>query len=99
MRATDPATRKKVIDLYLQGVGRNENARLNDIGETTVTDIINAWKRGTENPNLDENEAVRQSAIHCKKEGLALADFGQALRIKSLSGAIRPRCQRQRRIC
>jgi hypothetical protein len=64
-------------------VGRNENARLNDIGETTVTDIINAWRRGTEDPNLDEYEAVRQLAIRCKKEGLALADFGQALRIKS----------------
>ena len=72
MRATDPATRKKVVDLYLQGVGRNESARILGIGETTVTDIIHAWKRRIENQNqsLDEYESVRDLAITCKKNGI-----------------------------
>jgi transposase len=45
MRETDPAIRKKVIAQYLAGYGRNQTARENNIGEATVTDILNRWKR------------------------------------------------------
>src|SRR5215469_15960883 len=86
MRATDPATCKRIVDLYLNGVGRNESARILGIGETTITDVLNRWKRGIESQNqsLDEYEAVRELAIHCKKEGFgSITDFRQALRIKS----------------
>jgi Homeodomain-like domain len=48
MRATDPAIRKKVIAQYLAGYGRNQIARENNIGEATVTDILNRWKRGVD---------------------------------------------------
>jgi len=85
MRATDPAICKRIVDLYLNGVGRNESARILGIGETTITDVLNRWKRGIESQNqsLDEYEAVRELAIHCKKEGFgSIADFRQALRIK-----------------
>jgi len=83
MRATDPETRKKVIDLYLQGVGRNESAIILGIGEATITDIIHAWKRRTESQNqsLDEYEAVRELAVHCKKNGVNVTDLGGSLRL------------------
>jgi transposase len=48
MRATDPAIRKKVVAQYLAGYGRNQIARENNIGEATVTDILNRWKRGVD---------------------------------------------------
>jgi len=65
-------------------VGRNETARILSIGEATVTDILNTWRRGTENPSLDDYQALRDLAVHCKKEGFGtIADFGQALRIKN----------------
>jgi transposase len=33
---------------YLVGYGRNESARENNIGEATVTDILNRWKTGVD---------------------------------------------------
>ena len=92
MRATDPATRKKVVDLYLQGVGRNESARILGIGETTVTDIIHAWKRRIENQNqsLDEYESVRDLAITCKKNGISVADFSATIRLHNFIRRLGP---------
>jgi hypothetical protein len=92
MRATDPATRKKVVDLYLQGVGRNESARILGIGETTVTDIINAWRQGIESQNqsLDEYEAVRELAVHCKKNGISVTDFRSNLRLRNFITRLGP---------
>ena len=48
MRETEPAIRKKVIAQYLAGYGRNQSARENNIGEATVTDILNRWIRGVD---------------------------------------------------
>ena len=92
MRATDPATRKKVIDLYLRGGGRNENARLNNIGEATVTDILNRWKRDVDaaaatsdsDPmTVTDYESIRDLALYCKKEGVKVSDLRTALRMKN----------------
>ena len=92
MRATDPAIRKKVVDLYLQGVGRNESARILGIGETTVTDIIHAWKRRIENQNqsLDEYESVRDLAITCKKNGISVADISATIRLHNFIRRLGP---------
>jgi len=92
MRPTDPAIRKKVVDLYLQGVGRNETARLLGIGETTVTDIIHGFLRSIESQNqsLDEYEAVRELAVDCKKNGISVADFGSHLRLHNFIRRLGP---------
>ncbi|MGA8081101.1 MAG: hypothetical protein WB988_04505 [Candidatus Nitrosopolaris sp.] len=39
---------KKVMAQYLVAYGRNESARENNIGEATVTDILNRWKTGVD---------------------------------------------------
>jgi hypothetical protein len=92
MRTTDPAIRKKVVDLYLQGVGRNESARILGIGETTVTDIIHAWERGIESQNqsLDGYQAVRELAIACKKNGISVTDFRSNLRLRNFITRLGP---------
>jgi hypothetical protein len=95
MRATDPEIRKRVIDGYLQGVGRNENARLNGVGETTVTDIIHGWLRNIESQNqsVDEYEAVRELAVHCKARKISVKDFVGRLRLNNFITRLGPDVQ------
>ena len=57
MRKTHPAIRKKVIAQYLAGYGRNQIARLNNIGEATVTDNLNRWKRGVDAAAADTSNS------------------------------------------
>ena len=97
MRETDPAIRKKVIAQYLAGYGRNQIARENNIGEATVTDILNRFKRGvdaaaaaanTSNSDSDpmtvtDYESIRELVLYCKREGIKISDFMTALRIKN----------------
>ncbi len=95
LRATDPAIRKKVIAQYLAGYGRNQIARENNIGEATVTDILNRWKRGVDTaaaaPNTSNSdsmtvtdyESIRELALYCKKEGVKVRDLRTALRMKN----------------
>jgi hypothetical protein len=79
--AIEPMIRKKVISLYLQGYGRNEISRSENLGQGTVTSIIQEFKRSTEEGDYD---MVRNLAIHAKKEGLgSMADFRIALRLKN----------------
>jgi hypothetical protein len=79
--AIEPMIRKKVISLYLLGHGRNEISRSENLGQGTVTSIIQEFKRGTEEGDYD---MVRNLAIHVKKEGLgSMADFRVALRLKN----------------
>ncbi|MGB6528610.1 MAG: hypothetical protein WBF33_10925 [Candidatus Nitrosopolaris sp.] len=95
MRKTHPAIRKKVIAQYLAGYGRNQIARLNNIGEATVTDNLNRWKRGvdaaaadTSNSDSDpmtvtDYESIRELALYCKREGINISDLRTALRMKN----------------
>ena len=94
MRETDPAIRKKVIAQYLVGYGRNQIARENNIGEATVTDILNRFKRGvdaavdTSNSDSDamtviDYESIRELALYCKREGIQISDLRTALRMKN----------------
>ena len=94
MRETDPAIRKKVIAQYLVGYGRNQIARENNIGEATVTDILNRFKRGvdaavdTSNSDSDamtviDYESIRELALYCKRDGIQISDLRTALRMKN----------------
>ena len=65
----------------MQGYGRNEISRSENLGQGTVTSIIQEFKRGTEEGDYD---MVHNLAIHAKKEGLgSIADFRIALRLKN----------------
>jgi len=62
-------------------MGRNQIAKDLDISQGSVSNILGAFKRGVEE---GEYESIREFVIHCKKEGFSsIADFKQALRIKS----------------
>jgi hypothetical protein len=49
--AIDPS--KQVISQYLNGVGRNQIARNNAIGQGTVTNIIDEFKKGVQNTDYE----------------------------------------------
>ncbi|MFZ0223376.1 MAG: hypothetical protein WAM42_16970 [Candidatus Nitrosopolaris sp.] len=93
MRKTHPAIRKKVIAQYLAGYGRNQIARLNNIGEATVTDNLNRWgvdaaAADTSNSDSDpmtvtDYESIRELALYCKREGINISDLRTALRMKN----------------
>jgi hypothetical protein len=69
-----------VIAQYLQGGSRDRIAADNDIGRGTVSNILDEWKRAVQGSDY---ESVRELAIHCKKEGINLADLTSALRIRN----------------
>ena len=81
--AIEPVIKKQVIALYLQGISRDRIPADNGVGAGTVSNIIDEWKKGVQDSNY---EYVRELAIHCKKEGINLADLMSALRIKQLGG-------------
>jgi hypothetical protein len=88
--AIDPSIRKQVIRKYLNGVGRNQIARELDIGQGTVTGIIEELKQGAEGLDPDY-QAIRDLAIHCQKEGFgSIEDYRQALRIKNYLAGLGP---------
>jgi len=77
--AIDPWIRKQVISQYLNGVGRNQIARDNAIGQGTVTNIIAEFKKGVQNTDYD---SVRELAIHCKSQGIrSLSELAELVRL------------------
>jgi len=77
--AIDPWIRKQVISQYLNGVGRNQIARDNAIGQGTVTNIIAEFKKGVQNTDYD---SVRELATHCKSEGIqSLSELAELVRL------------------
>jgi DNA-binding CsgD family transcriptional regulator len=61
-------TRKQVIHQWISGDTRDKIAIDNDIGEGTVSSIVNDWKRKLED---SEYGSVRKLAVHSKKQGIA----------------------------
>ena len=78
--AIEPMIKQRVIVQYLQGVSRDRIATDNDIGTGTVSSILDEWRRAVQGSDYD---SVRELAIHCKKEGINLADLTSVLRIRS----------------
>jgi transposase len=74
--AIDSVIKKQVIAQYLQGVSRDRIAADSDVGTGTVSNIIEGWKKGVQGSDY---ESVRELAVHCKKEGISLADLLYAL--------------------
>jgi transposase len=69
-----------MIAQYLQGISRDRIATDIGIGTGTVSNILDEWKRAIQGSDY---EAVRELAIHCKKEGINLEDLTSALRIRN----------------
>jgi transcriptional regulator with XRE-family HTH domain len=70
--------RERVIKQWLQGMSRDEIAKVNDIGAGTVSAIIKDAKQ--ENPDIDLLRAV---ALVLKKHDSNLSVFAPSIRIKN----------------
>jgi len=76
--AINEQTRKQVIHQWISGDTRDKIAIDNDIGEGTVSSIVNGWKRGLEG---SEYESVRELAVQSKKQGISLSDLASHFRL------------------
>ena len=79
--AINEQTRKQVIQQWVSGDTRDIIAIDNDIGEGTVSGIVNDWKRGVED---SEYESVRELAVQSKKQGIALSDLASRFRLYNI---------------
>jgi DNA-binding NarL/FixJ family response regulator len=57
----------EVIRLYLQGLSRNDIASTCGVGEGTVSNIIDEWKRSLDIPDV---QSLRDLAVNLKKCGI-----------------------------
>jgi hypothetical protein len=76
--AIEASIKTKVIQQWLAGDSRTKIAIDNNIGEGTVSSIINYWKIGLDNSDLD---SVRELAVDAKKHGLSLSDLASHFRL------------------
>ena len=79
--AINEQTRKQVIQQWVSGDTREKIAIDNDIGEGTVSGIVNDWKKGLED---SEYESVRELAVQSKKQGIALSDLASHFRLYNI---------------
>jgi len=77
-----PAAMESLIKQRVTAHGESSDriAADNGIRTGTVSNILDKWKRAVQ--GLDYKSAS-ELAIHCKKEGINLADLTSALRIKN----------------
>jgi hypothetical protein len=68
----------EVIRLYLQGLSRNDIARTCGVGEGTVSNIIDEWKRSLDIPDV---QSLRDLAVNLKRGGIDATQCAQGLRI------------------
>ena len=80
MTAIDHQIKAQVIKQWLSGDTRDRIAADNGIGQGTVSNILDDWKRG-----LDHREyhSIRELAVWSKKEGLTLAELATCIRINN----------------
>jgi hypothetical protein len=74
----DAAIKTKVIQQWLSGDSRPKIAIDNNIGEGTVSNIVNNFKVGLDDSELDSS---RELALHAKKQGLNLSDLASNFRL------------------
>jgi hypothetical protein len=79
--AINDQIRKQVIHQWVGGNTREKIAIDNDIGEGTVSGIVNDWKRKLED---SEYESVQELAVQSKKQGIALSDLASRFRLYNI---------------
>ena len=73
--------REKVIQLWLRGEVRKEIAVTCGIGEGTVTNIVDDWKRNLGNEDAD---ALRELAVSLKRSGIDALQCAEGFRILNI---------------
>ena len=79
--AINDQIRKQVVQQWVGGNTREKIAIDNDIGEGTVSSIVNEWKREVED---SEYESVRELAVQSKKQGIVLSDLASRFRLYNI---------------
>jgi hypothetical protein len=79
--AINDQIRKQVIQQWVGGNTREKIAIDNNIGEGTVSSIVNEWKKGLED---SEYESVRELAVQSKKQGISLSDLASHFRLYNI---------------
>ena len=74
----DESIKRKVIQQWLSGYARPKIAIDNNIGEGTVSSIVNYFKIGLDNSEFD---SARELALAAKKQGLNLSDLVSNFRL------------------
>src|SRR5215208_737238 len=68
----------EIIRLHLQGESRDDIARTCGVGEGTVSNIIDEWKRRLDIPDV---QSLRDLAVNLKRCGIDAAQCAEGLRI------------------
>jgi hypothetical protein len=76
--AIDASIKRKVIQQWLSGDSRAKIAIDNNIGEGTVSSIVNNFKIGLD---CSEFDAARELALQVRKQGLNLSDLASNFRL------------------
>ena len=69
-----------MIAQYLQGVSRDRIAADNDVGAGTVSNIIDEWKKRTQDSDY---ESIRELSVFCKKQGITLNALASCIRLNN----------------
>ena len=85
--AIDPMIKQRVISQYLQGVSRDTIAADNGIGTGTVSNIIDEWKKRTQDSDY---ESIRELSVFCKKQGITLNVLTSCIRLNNYIQSLGP---------
>jgi hypothetical protein len=72
------SVKRNVIEEYLNGTSRDENASKNGLSEGGVTNIINEWRIGLSQPIADD---IRELAVSLRKLGITAPECASGLRV------------------
>jgi hypothetical protein len=76
--AVESSIKRKVVQEWLSGEARDKIAADNNIGEGTVSNIINYFKIGLDNSEFD---SARELSLQAKKQGLTLSELSLHVRL------------------
>jgi hypothetical protein len=74
----EPTIKRKAIQQWLSGDSRSKIAVDNNIGEGTVSSIVNNFKVGLDDSEFD---SARELALEVRKQGLNLSDLASNFRL------------------
>jgi hypothetical protein len=71
-------TKKRVVQQWLSGDSRSKIAIDNNLGEGTVSSIVNYYKIGLDSSEFD---SARQLALEVRKQGLTMSELSLHVRL------------------
>ena len=81
MDTSNISSKSQVIQCYLNGKSREQNAHENNVSTGTVSNIIETWAREIVIPDIKE---MRRFAVLVKKSGVSIKQCAQGFRMVKL---------------